>query len=79
MPVPLSDLDIDTLPDGAAIISDAELLSISAEAELPTRRPFDEEPTRKALAPKPPPRTREAEETVDLSSWDTAFKDTSEN
>ena len=77
-PTPLK--DIDTLPDGAAIITDEELIDISAsfEAEAvegddeptvpifegkkyldsPTRRPparsFDEEPTRKQHAPKPP-------------------------
>ena len=42
-PTPLA--DIDTLPDGAAILSDDEIDASAEENELPLRRNFDEEPT----------------------------------
>ena len=70
-PTPLA--DIDTLPDGAAILSDDEIDASAEENELPLRRNFDEEPTRKAHAPKPPKTHVETTDVVDVSSWDSAF------
>ncbi len=66
--------DIDTLPDGAAVITDEVDIDISASDEAsgsyPSRRPFDEEPTRKAHAPKPPRKSDdERTDVVDVSSW----------
>lgn len=58
--------DLANLPTGEGATID--------EASLPTRKPFDEEPTRKKHAPKPPPR-----ELTDVSDVHELFKDWNNN
>lgn len=109
MTTPFASHDIDTLPDGAAIITDEELTDLIDQsasdlpsapmssfgsssslapappttADLPTRTrsSFEEEPTRKAHAPKAPKTAtkEQGDDVVDVSSWDNFRSSRDEN
>jgi hypothetical protein len=60
--------------DDLANLPTGEGPPVALESSLPTRRAFDEEPTRKKHAPKPPPRVLE-----DVSDVHELFKDWDRN
>jgi hypothetical protein len=60
--------------DDLANLPTGEGPAVNGESSLPTRRAFDEEPTRKKHAPKPPPR-----ELTDVSDVHELFKNWDRN